>query len=92
VFGGVTDLVPEVVVKLVQEAEQVVALVEDQVRIEEAPATIEVGLAVRVTVAAGGGGGGGGVPPTVTIAEAFPAAPAPVQVIEKVVVVVGVTD
>ena len=78
-FGGVTDLVPEVVVKLVQEAEQVVALVEDQVRIEEAPATIEVGLAVRVTVAAGGGGGGGGVPPpgpvplvvTVTIVEAL---------------------
>ena len=53
---------------------QEVAFVEDQVRVEEPPEVIEVGLAVRDTV--------GAAALTVTVAEALALPPAPVHVTE----------
>ena len=47
---GVTTCVPEVAVDVVHEAEQLVALVDDQVRVEDCPAVMVVGEAERVTV------------------------------------------
>jgi len=58
-----------------------VALVDDQVSIEDPPLATDVGFAASDTV---GAGGGGGMPDTVTPAEAFAVPPGPVQVREKV--------
>jgi hypothetical protein len=57
-------------------------LVEDQVSVEDEPFATVVGFAVIET--AGNGGGG---PFTVTVADALALPPAPVQVMEKLVVV-----
>jgi hypothetical protein len=59
----VTASEPEVPVWLVQEAEQEVALVEDQVRVEVLSKTTEVGSADKLTVGAGVVGGVGVLPP-----------------------------
>ena len=56
------------------DAEQLVALVELHVSVEDWPAVIGVGVAVRVTV------GGVDAVVTVTLADAVPDPPAPVQV------------
>ena len=64
------DLVPD----QLPEAVQAVALVDDQVSVEEAPFAIEVGLAASDTVGAGDA--------TVTAADAVALPPAPVQVSE----------
>jgi hypothetical protein len=63
------------------EATQDAASVDDQVRAEELPLATDVGLAVRDTV------GTGGV--TVTVAEALPVPPAPVQASVNVPVLVS---
>ena len=55
-------------------AVQLVALVEDQVRVDELPVVIEVGDAEIVTV-----GAGVGVVPTATLALALAVPPAPVH-------------
>lgn len=57
------------------DAEQLVALVELHVSVEDWPAVIDVGVAVRVTV-----GVGVDAVVTVTLADAVPDPPAPVQV------------
>jgi hypothetical protein len=57
------------------DAEQLVALVELHVSVEDWPAAIDVGVAVRVTV-----GVGVDAVVTVTLANAVPDPPAPVQV------------
>jgi len=59
----VTASEPEVPVWLVQAAEQEVALVEDQVRVEVLSKTTEVGSADKLTVGAGVVGGVGVLPP-----------------------------
>ena len=59
----VTASEPEVPVWLVQEAEQEVALVDDQVRVEVLSKTTEVGSADKLTVGAGVVGGVGVLPP-----------------------------
>ena len=66
-----------------------VAFAEEYVSIEVWPALIEVGLAARLAVSGGGGGGGFGETVTVVFADAEP--PAPMQVIEYVVVAEGIT-
>jgi uncharacterized protein (UPF0147 family) len=63
------------------EAVHKVAFVDDQVRVEELPLTMEVGLAESDTA---GTGGGGGVPDTVTVADALAVPPGPVQTRENV--------
>src|SRR5258706_9850360 len=80
--SGTLDWLPEVVLVPVHapEATQDVASVDDQVRVEELPLAIDVGLAVSDTV------GTGGV--TVTVAEALPVPPAPVQASVNVPVLV----
>src|SRR5258706_10011677 len=67
------DWLPEIVLVPVHapEATQEVASVEDQVRAEDAPPVTDAGVAVRDTVGAGG--------MTVTVAEALPDPPGPVQ-------------
>ena len=77
------DWLPEIVLVPVHapEATQEVASVEDQVRVEDAPLVADAGLAVSDTVGAGG--------MTVTVAEALPDPPGPVQ--ERVNVPVLVT-
>jgi hypothetical protein len=72
------DWLPEVTLALdhAPEAEQEVALVEDQVSVDDPPLATDVGFAARDTV------GGGGVPGTVTVAEALPLPPDPEQVKE----------
>ena len=67
------DWLPEIPLLPVHapEATQDVASVDDQVRVEELPLAIDVGLAVSDTV------GTGGV--TVTVADALPVPPGPVQ-------------
>jgi hypothetical protein len=62
------------------EATQEVASVEDQVRLEAPPLVIDVGLAVSDTVGAGG--------MTVTVADALPVPPGPVQARVNVLVLV----
>ena len=59
----VTASEPEVPVWLVQEAEQEVALVDDQVSVEVLSKTTEVGSADKLTVGAGVVGGVGELPP-----------------------------
>ena len=59
----VTASEPEVPVWLVQEAEQEVALVDDQVRVEVLSKTTEVGSADKLTIGAGVVGGVGVLPP-----------------------------
>ena len=61
------------------EAVQVLAFVEDQVSVEDAPFATDVGFAASDTV---GVGGGGGVSNTVTVAVALALPPEPVQVRE----------
>jgi hypothetical protein len=61
------------------EAEQEVALVEDQVSVEDPPLVTVVGFAASDTV---GTGGGGGVPCTVTVADALALPVDPEQVRE----------
>jgi hypothetical protein len=68
------------------EARQEAALVDDQVSVEDPPLATDVGFAASDTV---GAGGGGGIPDTVTPAEAFAIPPEPVQVREKVLLVVS---
>jgi hypothetical protein len=77
------DWLPEVVLVPVHapDATQEVALAEDQVRVEDAPLVTDVGLAISDTV------GTGGV--TVTVAEALPVPPAPVQASVNVPVLVS---
>ena len=75
VTEGETDCEPLVAVLEVQEAEQEVALVEDQVSVEELPKIMEEGEAVRLTV-----GAAGTVTVTVVCCVALP--PGPVQVME----------
>jgi hypothetical protein len=60
------------------EAAQEVALVDDQVSVEDAPLAIDVGFAASDTV----GSGGGGMPDTVTVVDALALPPEPVQVSE----------
>ena len=55
------------------EAVQEVALAEDQVSVEDAPFTIDVGVAVSDTVGSGGGN-------TVTVTDALVLPPGPSQV------------
>jgi hypothetical protein len=71
--SGTLDWLPEVVLVPVHapEATQEVALAEDQVRVEDAPLVTDVGFAVSDTVGAGG--------MTVTVADALPVPPGPVQ-------------
>lgn len=59
----VTASEPEVLVWLVQVAEQEVALVDDQVRVEVLSKGTEVGSADKLTVGAGVVGGVGELPP-----------------------------
>ena len=59
----VTASEPEVLVWLVQVAEQEVALVDDQVSVEVLSKTTEVGSADKLTVGAGVVGGVGELPP-----------------------------
>jgi len=61
------------------EAAQEVALVDDQVSVEDPPLAIDVGFAVSDTV---GTGGGGGMPDTMTVVEMLALPPGPVQVSE----------
>jgi hypothetical protein len=61
------------------EAEQELALVDDQVSVEDPPPTTDVGFATSDTV---GTGGGGGVPDTMTVVEVLALPPEPVQVRE----------
>ena len=61
-------------------AVQLVALVEDQVRIEVPPFATDVGFAVS----------DGGVPVTVTVADVLVLPPVPVQVREKLTLAVSV--
>jgi hypothetical protein len=77
------DWLPEVVLVPVHapEATQEVALAEDQVRVEDPPLVTDVGLAVSDTVGAGG--------VTVTVAEALPVPPGPVQARVNVPVLVS---
>ena len=77
VINAPLDWLPEVALLPDQapEAVQEVALVEDQVSVEDAPFAIEVGFAVRDTV-------GGGALDTVTVVEALALPPEPVQVRE----------
>ena len=67
------DWLPEIALLPVHapEARQEAALVEDQVSVEDPPLAIDVGLAVSDTVGAGG--------MTVTVADALPVPPGPVQ-------------
>jgi len=80
------DWLPEVVLVPVHapEATQDVASVEDQVRVEDAPLVTDVGLAANDTVGTGAGGA-----PTVTVVEALPVPPAPVQASVNVPVLVN---
>jgi hypothetical protein len=73
--------VPEVALAPDQapEAKQEVALVEDQVSVEDPPLVTVVGFAASDTV---GAGGGGGVPCTVTVADALTLPLDPEQVSE----------
>jgi len=82
---GDTDSVPLVASAPVQppEAVHVVAFVLDQVSVDFPPAAIDAGLALRVTV-------GAGIATRVTVVEAWPVPPAPVQ--ERLYVVVAVGD
>ena len=59
----VTASEPDVPVWLVQDAEQEVALVDDQVRVEVLSRRTEVGSADKLTVGAGVVGGVGVLPP-----------------------------
>jgi hypothetical protein len=68
------------------DAEQLLALEDDQVRVVEPLASTVVGLAESATVGAGGGGGGGGVVVTVTVAFACALPPGPEQLRPKLVV------
>ena len=79
--GGVTIWLPDTGFDPLQSsiAVQDVALVVDQVRVEEFPKLMEVGLAVNVRV-------GAGVPDTVTVAEAL-AEPAELVAVRVYVVV-----
>jgi hypothetical protein len=79
---GETVAVPDVLLAVKLVPVQLVALVELHVRVEELPLLIAVGEAERVTV---------GVACAVTVTVALPLAlpPAPVHVIEYVVLVVG---
>ena len=61
------------------EATHEVALVDDQVSVEDAPLATDVGFAASDTV---GTGGGGGMPDTITVVEALALPPEPVQVRE----------
>jgi hypothetical protein len=79
---GVTLCDPAVAVEVVQGAEQVVALVADQVKVAAWPAAIVAGVALNVTLGLGA---------TVTVVLAVAVPPAPVQVIVYVVVAVGLT-
>ena len=77
----VTASEPEVPVWLVQLAEQEVALVEDQVRVEVLSKTTEVGSADKLTVGAGVVGGVGVLPP--------PPPPPPQETINKILKVMS---
>ena len=55
---GVTTADPETPVAVNPVPTQDVAFVEDQVRVDDFPAVMDVGLAERETVGGGGGGGG----------------------------------
>ena len=68
------------------EAVQDVALLEDHVRVETPPLATEIGFAVIDTV---GGGGGGGVAVTLTWADALALPLGPLQVSEKVLLVLS---
>ena len=60
---------------------QEVVFVELQVRVDDPPDEIEVGLAERLSVGGGGGGGGGGADTlTVTDLLSLPAGPIQVKV------------
>ncbi len=61
------------------EATQEVALVDDQVNMEDPPLATDVGFAASDTV---GTGGGGGMPDTMTVVEVLALPPEPVQVRE----------
>ena len=80
------DALPEVgrVPDHAPEAVQDVALVEDQVSVDDPPLATDVGFAVIDTV---GTGGGGGVPVTLTCAEVLALPPGPLQVSEKLLLV-----
>jgi hypothetical protein len=75
------DWLPEVALLPVHapDAVQEVALVDDQVSVEDAPLATEVGFAASETV---GTGGGGGMPDTMTVTEVLALPPEPVQVRE----------
>ena len=81
VVSAPLDWLPEIalVPDHAPEAVQEVALVEDQVSVEDAPLAIEVGFAVSDTV---GTGGGGGMPDTLTVVDLLALPPEPVQVRE----------
>jgi hypothetical protein len=82
------DALPEVALAPDQppEAVQDVALVEDHVRIDDPPLATDVGFAEIETV---GTGGGSGVPVTLTCVEALPLPFGPLQVREKLLLVLS---
>ena len=75
VWVGLTDCAPDVVLVPDQapEAAQVVALVDDQVKVEEPPLVIEVGEAIKLAV-------GVALAVTVTVALCVAEPPEPEQV------------
>jgi hypothetical protein len=102
VTEGDTCTLPAVPVGVKLVPVQLVALVEDQVSVDELPWTMLVGLADSGTdcgavglgttlIVPGGGGGGGGAPPTVTVTLLFTVPPSPSQESVYVVVTVGAT-
>jgi hypothetical protein len=102
VTEGDTCTLPAVPVGVKLVPVQLVALVEDQVSVDELPWTMLVGLADSGTLCGGvglgttliipgGGGGGGGAPPTVTVTLLFTVPPSPSQESVYVVVTVGAT-
>ena len=73
VAEGVTDTEPDVPLAVKPVPVHDVALVDENVSVDDWPATIEVGLALRVAV-------GGVGTETITVVEALAEPPAPVQV------------
>jgi len=79
--SGPVDWLPEVALlpDHAPEAVQEVALVADQLSVEDPPLATDVGFAASDTA---GTGGGGGMPDTITVVEVLALPPGPVQLRE----------